>query len=385
MPEDIWAEAAGLFVSGKGAVMRKQKVAICDEDQGYVEAFARRAGRQETAGLEVRAFTSTDALLKFLENGKADLILMEKDLVTKEIAEICSGRIVLLTEQRKQADNTKKQKEENAAALKTIYKYQPCSELLRQILDILAGQQNSFQKRRSGPELSDQEGDTEHTGILQKPSTKCLGIYSPAGRCGKTSLALAMALHLQKKGPTLFISFEFFSGWQGFLPMIRPSGGSLADGIYYLRNGNLKVAEKLLAVEQKIGELAVLPPFPDPQDLLHVTDEEWALVLNSLRYETGYEYIVADLGIVPDLCPAILLNFSEIFVPLPEGETEQAKWDDFQEYLQKNLLDQELEERMKVVRVGSGNAKKREGSAVDQLFYGESGALAEQILREAGL
>lgn len=365
--------------------MRKQKVAICDKDQGYVEAFARRAGRQETAGLEVHAFTSADALLKFLENGKADLILMEESLATKEIAETCSDKIVLLTEQRKQADDTKKQKEENAATLKAVYKYQSCSELLRQILDILAEQQDSIQKRWSDPECPDKDLDVEHTGIVQKPSTKCLGIYSPAGRCGKTSLALAMALHLQKKGPTLFISFEFFSGWQSFLPMIRPSGGSFADGIYYLRNGNLKVAEKLLSVEQKIGELAVLPPFPDPQDLLHVTDEEWSLVLNRLQYETGYEYIVADLGIVPDLCPAILLNFSEIFVPLPANEVEQAKWSDFQEYLQKNLLDQELEERMKIVRVGSGKTKKREGSAPDQLFYGESGALAEQVLRDAGL
>lgn len=51
---------------------------------------------------------------------------------------------------------------------------------------------------------------------LMGKSGLVMGVYSPVGRCGKTSFALALAHMLGKSQAVLFISLEEYSGFQSW-------------------------------------------------------------------------------------------------------------------------------------------------------------------------
>ncbi len=354
-------------------------LAICDADREYITALTKRIGKQKSAGLDIHGFTDRKALLGYAKEQLPDLILMNETLIDEEIQRKFQGRMLVLTEHRPQDERETASKQEIREQPMGIYKYQASSEVMKQVLEALSspnscigvGKKNSVQT-----ENGIQMVCVGHE--IHKPRTEMIGVYSPVGRCGKTSFALALALSLQKTRPTLFLSFEIFSGWQYLYPQAKNAAGSLADGIYYLRNGNLRVAEKLLAKEQKMEELSFLPPFSDPQDLLHVTDEEWKVVLDSIRCETGFEAVVADLGVIPAFCPAVLLNFSKIFMPVAAGQTEQSKLRDFEAYLRKNLLDTEMKERTREIHLPV-DSEEREFQA-NPLLYGKMEDFADDLI-----
>lgn len=326
--------------------MAERILAICDGDRKYIAAMTKRIGKQKTAGFDVYAFTGLERLLEFSREKSPDLVLLRENLCNDKILRQFQEKLILLTEERTSESADNSENREEGHRILRIYKYQAVSEVMRKVLDEYSS------SKKVEKTIASQTGSVKMQRMeMKKPETLMLGIYSPVGRCGKTAFALTLANRLQMKRPTMFLSFELFSGLRKIFPQIRAAAGSLADGVYYLRNGNVKVAEKLLALEQKIGELSFLPPFTDPQDLLYVTDEEWKCVLESLRYETGFEAIVADLGPVPAFCPAILLNFSKIFLPLPDGETERCKVSEFKDYLSDSLLAGELQERIEEVHL----------------------------------
>lgn len=361
----------------EGEDMGRQILGICDKDQKYVAALTERISRKKTADFDLRAFTDPEALMEFSKRERMDLVLIGEDLASEELLQLFSGRILLLTGKR-QTEKTSDDPKERCCG--RIYKYQASSEIVRKMLETLSEKKEKDDRddviSRTGI-YDDSRGGT--AAFLQKPETVMLGVFSPCAPCAGTAFAMALALQMQKKKPTLFLSFECFSGWKAYLPALKHAAGSLADGIYYLRNGNLKVAHKLLASEQKIGELSFLPPFPDPQDLFTVTDEEWRTVLRSLRNETGFEAIVTDLGMVPAFCPAVLLNFSAVCIPEAENDAERAKTKEFQNFLKKNMLDVELRDRIRTAAVGGWDIPRAESNWAEQLLYGEIGKAAQKL------
>ena len=56
------------------------------------------------------------------------------------------------------------------------------------------------------------EGKTDFPG-LPASGTRIIGVYSPVGRCGKTSLALAMGQLLAREEKLLFITLDTFTGF----------------------------------------------------------------------------------------------------------------------------------------------------------------------------
>ena len=76
------------------------------------------------------------------------------------------------------------------------------------------------------------EGKTDFPG-LPASGKRIIGVYSPVGRCGKTSLALAMGQLLAREEKLLFITLDTFTGFSGLLD--EQWKRDLSDLIYYYK------------------------------------------------------------------------------------------------------------------------------------------------------
>lgn len=100
-----------------------------------------------------------------------------------------------------------------------------------------------------------------------------MGIYSPIGRCGKTSFSLTLAHMLGKSQGVLFISLEEYSGFSKLV-----CGGyeqDLSDVFYLYRQGDFNWL-KLKSLILSHGNVDYIPPAAYGEDLDQAQPEEIA-------------------------------------------------------------------------------------------------------------
>ena len=140
-------------------------------------------------------------------------------LVTKKKREMSvkTQDVLYLTEHKEQARDHK----ENH-----IYKYQPTDQLLNQLM-----QRMSDHDKRDNP-------------VMQE-SCPIYGVYSPVGRCGKTTFSLLLGELLARKRSVLYIGFDELPFWDEEENISEEQGekGTLSDAYFYWQRQKLK--EKL--------------------------------------------------------------------------------------------------------------------------------------------
>jgi hypothetical protein len=121
---------------------------------------------------------------------------------------------------------------------------------------------------------------------------KLMGFYSPIRRCLQSTVALTMGQLLAEKYPTLYVSFEFYTGleeWQD------RNGRDLSVLLYYQQNRPESFGTQLQTLVQKIGPLDYVAPMSNGENLLYITPEQWKSLIQALLNTGDYEYIILDL------------------------------------------------------------------------------------------
>ena len=94
-----------------------------------------------------------------------------------------------------------------------VYKYQASDDLLREVM--------SWYRPQEIPVLMTAAGRR----------SRITGVYSPIGRCGKTSFALTLGQVLAREEKVLYITLEEFSGLSALTGTVYTGG--LSDLLYY--------------------------------------------------------------------------------------------------------------------------------------------------------
>ena len=166
-------------------------------------------------------------------------------------------------------------------------------------------------------------------GVL-KPRTKTVGIFSPVGRCLKTSLSVTLGRFLAGKKPTILINMETCSGFGKLAGLVPENGRSISDVIYFIRQGDQNLMAKILPCVRSFGELAYLPPFEAAAELMSVTVEEWRKLFRILRTESTYEALIIDFGEIPLMMPELLEECDVIYMPSAGSDSPaEAKMAEF--------------------------------------------------------
>lgn len=151
---------------------------------------------------------------------------------------------------------------------------------------------------------------------------KIYGIYSPLGRSGKTSFAMAYA----KRHSFFYIGMEEY-GLQG------NNSFGVGDLIYHIHNRKENLPELMCSMmeERKGVQMLASPTFFSDIHLMEVEDFRW--FLEQVREDTKLPSVFVDFGTGTLLDMEVLDYFDKVYVPVLSGVTEEEKLRRFWELL----------------------------------------------------
>lgn len=330
----------------------KKIMAVYDEDPFYAERLSDYVNRKDKGIFKAQAFTSKERLEEFARGNDIDVLLTGVPVNTEEISELRTAQKIYLTEEPG-TDGV-----EEAAK---VYKYQSGDDIIREVMAVyceLPGVKSVF------PGLSEKE-------------KRIIGVYSPVGRCGKTSLSLAMGQVLARDEKVLFITLDTFTGFSQLLD--EPWKRDLSDLLYYYKQGRFH-ALRLNSVIYYLGDMAWIPPLRYPDDYSQVSTEEMADFLLQILKGSSYETIVLDIGNYDRKVLPILDVCQVVYVPVKEDVISQSKMKEFERYVDESG-NRMVKSKFHKIHVPIITGTKRMEHFPQELLWGDMGDFVRGLLK----
>ena len=243
-----------------------QILAVCDSEIAYAYQLVDYLTNKKNFPFQVQLFTSEKTLLEYsLHHPIAVALISQKDYQQQKINHFIDHILIL-----------RENYENDLSDINTIYKYQSMELIIKELLEWIA---------RKG---------TLTRVISDGKNMKLIGIYSPIGKCFKTSFSIVLGQLLSKKHKVLYINMESYSGLEKLLQ--KDFKTDMAELIYHLQNSKEKFIYHMGSMTGKIGELDILPPFYSFLDFISVSKDEWFQLFQEIERGTDYEYIILDLS-----------------------------------------------------------------------------------------
>lgn len=289
--------------------MKAYKVLLYSQEEDFVLALMNYINRNPQMPILAMAFTKQAELDSYLKEHSPDLFVTEPDVLKNKcfgeggMAAVITGSTVpvlwmLDTESGEKAERNSVRIPDLAYV---IPKYSPASVYCRKMLQILS--------------------EVHPYRNLGNPFT-CVGVYSPVGRCGKTTLSKALCRYYSadrhENG-----SGCLYLGWEEFAEHIDEKQ-SMEELLYYIRQKteNISLKIKSLAIEE-CGYDSI-PCAVSYQELREIRREDLSWLFHQLRSEGIYHWLVADIGSgsLSDL--ELLAEFDVLYLPcLQEAHAKQ--------------------------------------------------------------
>ncbi len=250
--------------------MRSKQLVIYDMDALYAMRLQRFLCEREGNYFEIITFTNrTD-----LEKGcgiqgkiKPEILLVAESCFYEEILAIEAKHLFILNETGLKS----------LSEFANFSKYQAANVLFQQILLEYAEREQDFVPRFCG-----------------NKKAKIIGVYTPITRCLQTGFSFSLSQSLGKKGRTLYINFEQYSGFsklfqKGYIK-------DLSDLVYYFSYSREKFLYWLEGVVEHFGQLDYIPPVLTATSLSEVAENVWIEMLDLIAKDTEYDFIVLDLN-----------------------------------------------------------------------------------------
>ncbi len=305
--------------------MDKNILAVFDTNKEYVTKLMDYLMECRSVPLEIQGFTDKECLRSFIKNNAVDILLIPEDGMDEEIEAVTTGEIMILSEENIAHDGKGR---------RAVFRYQSSENIMREVMGYYA--------------------DRPETEFISNTNAgaKLTGIYSPVGRCFRTSFALALGQVLSERNKVLYVNLEDYSGFNKLLQQNFMT--DLSDLLFYVGQKKRNFPCKLASMVQKIGNMDFIPPVISPLDIRSVDKETWITFFNELM-RCDYDHVVVDFGDTVDGFLDILQGCSRVFMPVREGAVSEAKVEQFEAMLRimerENILD--ITEKIQIPYFGS--------------------------------
>ncbi|MDE6025116.1 MAG: ATP-binding protein [Lachnospiraceae bacterium] len=286
--------------------MYHYKIGICGGDFHYNLKLMEYLNGHEDIPLKAAVFSTEAAVEEYTQGNNLDMLLVggEKPETERDIP------IAFLLEQRNVGDG--------------IYKYQSADTIGKSIMDMLG--------RRS---------------CVKESSWIC--IYSPIGRCGKTTLAKCICKYLTG---SLYIDLEDYIS-------CMPREDELKDGelfMYYLASESEEIIKllKRLGVSEKNreGYIRLIGTITYLDRQINFKMLSWLKAL--MEQEKFFKNVVVDMGTTSLTSLQMLDIFDRVIVPYKGDETSMCKLNNFKRLI-KERMGKEVEKKMKYIELTSSD------------------------------
>ncbi|MGI6588678.1 MAG: hypothetical protein ACOX2N_07925 [Peptococcia bacterium] len=254
--------------------MSRLKLMLVDRDIEYVNCLLNYLMSEQAEKFWVNSFTEESALDKFLAEEKTvDLVLTSSEFYEMLISKV-QGLIILLDEDKETFKGNK---------CRMVEKYQYGDRLTTEIIKIYA------------EEVSEVSISCSRNRIGQK--TKIIGIYSPIGGVGTTTVAVGASIQSAWEGKNVFyLNLEntssiplYFTGQQG---------KNFAHVLYFLKEKRENLAWQIESAKC-VDPTYKIHYFQSPDSIFDFNEdlsEELSLLLRELKFTKQYERIFVDLS-----------------------------------------------------------------------------------------
>lgn len=332
--------------------MKKNVFAVCDLEVDYAYHFMNYLNQKKKIPFEVQAFTNVQKLIDFSKGKHIELLLISQKAMCREIKELDVGKLIILSE----GDQLP---ELNQYA--SVYKYQSSADVIREVMACYGEEKAMIPAQFP---------------VLKK-TTEVLGVYSPLGRCLKTSFALAMGQILAREKAVLYLNLESYSGFEQLLR--QKFDHNLSDLLYYIRQDNQNLTLRMQSMIRNIGNLDFIPPVQTPEDIRNTGWKDWQRLIQELVLHSSYEIIILDIGQGIEETLQMLEMCNSIFMPVLSDNLSKCKLEQFEKLLRggdcKEIMD-------KLIRVKPPYHKGMLSADhyFEQLSWGELGDYVREIL-----
>ena len=335
--------------------MNKKMIAILDEDERYVTRLADYINKRDSIPLRAVPFTVPEMLEKYAAGHDAGILLANEDILDthKGMADLFPVCIAL-TDRKEGNDGMNRNGSSDSgrgSGRMALYRYQPADRLTGLIV------------RQAGGAAASEEGCP----------ARMIAVCSPIGRCGKTSLALALGFALSAKRRTLYVNLE---DAHGFYELGACTAGKtdMSDLLYCFRTSPELFPQTLGETLGRWQDLDYLVPAHSCADLKEISAEEWQELFLKTAAAGRYETVILDLGTGLKALCGILKQCERVYIPGLRGRFSDAKVHQFLSELAEGGVNAARTVTLQVP------CFRETGHFPEHLAQGEMAAFAERVL-----
>lgn len=277
--------------------MVKKTMILADSDEAYLERLSNYF-MEKSPQLELNIFTDRYLLRKYLENAKADILVVGESFADSEMALLTNVSVKLILSSGNSL----------VEGFEPVRKYQKTESLLNEIL----------------LKYAEKTGSSET--IKGNCHTRVAAFYSPAGGTGKSVLSLGMAVSSASAGlKTLYLNLEEVDSIRYIL---EKTPGSLSDLFLSLKTKGMNVGIKLAssAAKETAGGFYYVSGVESVSEYEEMNSNDMVHFLEIIKELAEYEVIVLDLSSgFYERTVEILKQADRIFVPVTADENAILK------------------------------------------------------------
>ena len=254
--------------------MNKRILAICDTEADYAYRMMEVLEARKDLDFDVHVFTDAANLLAFGCTDEIECLLITESAYSEKIKDLNVPHVFVLNEG--DAENEIFSREENH--FYNINKYQSANHIVNDMLAYYV----------------DVKVAVPRTSLKNTMSAKIIGVYSPVKRCLQTTFSLTLGQILAKKGKSLYLNYESFSGFAQITG--RKFRADMTDMMYLYECVREKFIYKLNTIKENVNGLDFIAPAAIYPDMMNILGDHWTELLREMRDKGDYEYIILDLS-----------------------------------------------------------------------------------------
>ena len=282
--------------------MGRLSLIIGDNDTEYLENFEKFLLINYPQRFELFTFFSADKLSDFLTHVKnADILLLSDHILESGINTTKAKLVLLLTENNtvgtprgerlsagsggqpdkdaRQTDGSGRKPAAVSEGIGTVYRYQHMDKLVSEILRLFSDKSN------------------KNASVSGYGSTRIVGVYSPSGGAGSSSIAAGSSILCAGKGiKSFYLNMEAIPSTDLFFR--GECSQTFSNVIYYLK-GNYSNLQLRLEGAKCIDTKSGVHYFRPPENICEfneLTDQDVATLISELKRSAFYRYIFVDMS-----------------------------------------------------------------------------------------
>lgn len=334
--------------------MKKNIFAVCDLEVDYALNFMDYLNHKKNIPFEIQAFTNVESLIAYGKMNHIELLLISQKAMCRQVQDLEIGKIVILSEGVHPPDLDR---------YPSVYKYQASSDVVREVMACYGAE------KAVAPAVFP---------VLKK-TTEIYAVYSPLGRCLKTSFALTLGQILAKERAVLYLNLEEYSGFEEMLG--KGFAQNLSDLLYFVRQENGNLIYKMNSMVQTINNLDFIPPVRTPEDIRGTAWEDWEKLIQEIVLHSNYEFVILDIGGAVDGTFQVLDMCRRIYMPVLSDPVSISKIAQFENLIRIWDYPQILTRTVKVRPPFHGGNVAPE-NYIEGLLWSELGDYVREILRK---